>query len=171
MNKKDGFTGSLQIGDALFPECVDLGLGLTVTAENIQELTAIFMNELLVTAVADSVATGLPVTVTLPSLAAVDAAVEFLKQRYVDVDFDVIGNGVTIFGDDQRIQGDESEGLWILNLVIPSTALVAIFRKPSGETVTDSLSYHEPMSEALAAATEDAHRYGWTFVSLQTVTA
>ena len=122
-------------------------------------------------AVADSVATGLPVTVTLPSLAAVDAAVDFLKQRYVDVDFDGIGNGVTIFGDDQRIEGDEDAGLWILNLVIPSTALVATFRKKHGGLVTDSLSYHEPMNEALDAAHEDAHRYGWTFVSLQTVTA
>jgi hypothetical protein len=24
---------------------------------------------------------------------------------------------VTIFGDDQRIEGDEDEGLWVLNLV------------------------------------------------------
>jgi hypothetical protein len=129
------------------------------------------MKENLLTAVADSVATGFPVTVTLPSLAAVDAAVDFLKQRYVDVDFDGIGNGVTIFGDDQRIEGDEDEGLWILNLVIPSTALVATFRKKHGGLVTDTISYHEPMSEALDAANEDAHRYGWTFVSLQTVTA
>jgi hypothetical protein len=175
MNKKDGFNGSLTIGDTLFPECEELGLGLVVTAENIAELTTIFMNESLLTAIADSVATGRPVTVTLPSLAAVDAAVDFLKQRYVDVDFDGIGNGVTIFGDDQRIHvsesGDGDEGHWVLNLVIPQTALVATFRKPSGETVTDTISYHEPMSEALDAANEDAHRYGWTFVSLQTVTA
>ena len=71
----------------------------------------------IIAAIADSVATGLPVTVTLPSLAAVDAAVDFLKQRYVDVDFDGIGNGVTIFGDDQRIEGNEDEGLWVLNLI------------------------------------------------------
>jgi hypothetical protein len=69
-------------------------------------------------AVADSVATALPVTVTLPSLDAIDAAVGFLKQRFVDVDYDRIGCSVTIFGDDQRIQGDEDEGLWVLNLVI-----------------------------------------------------
>jgi hypothetical protein len=175
MNKKDGFNGSLSIGDKLFPESADLGLGDVVTAENIAELAAIFTNESLITAVADSVATAQLVTVTLPSLAAVDAAVDFLKQRYVDVDFDGIGNGVTIFGDDQRIHvsesGDGDEGHWVLNLVIPQTALVATFRKPSGETVTDTISYHEPMSEALDAANEDAHRYGWTFVSLQTVTA
>jgi hypothetical protein len=129
----------------------------------------------IIAAIADSVATGLPVTVTLPSLAAVDAAVDFLKQRYVDVDFDGIGNGVTIFGDDQRVHvsenGDGDEGHWVLNLVIPSTALAATFRKPSGETVTDTISYHEPMTDALDAAHEDARRYGWTFVSLQTVTA
>ena len=69
-------------------------------------------------AVADSVATALPVTVTLPSLDAIDDAVGFLQQRFVDVDYDRIGCSVTIFGDDQRIQGDEDEGLWVLNLVI-----------------------------------------------------
>lgn len=118
MNKKDGFNGTLAIGDKLFPESVELGLGDTVTAENIDELTAIFTNESLITAVADSVATALPVTVTLPSLDAIDAAVGFLKQRFLDVDYDRIGYSVTIFGDDQRIQGDEDEGLWVLNLVI-----------------------------------------------------
>ena len=127
-------------------------------------------------AVADSVATALPVTVTLPSLDAIDAAVGFLKQRFVDVDYDRIGCSVTIFGDDQRIpvspNGDGCEAHFALNLVCPKeTRFTAIFRKPSGEIVTDSLSYHEPMNEALDAAHEDAHRYGWTFVSLQTVTA
>ena len=115
-NKKDGFTGSLQIGDTLFPECVDLGLGLTVTADNIQELTAIFTNESLVTAVADSVATALPVNVPV-SFAYVDAAIAFLRSRFVDVDHDTFPNRVTIFGDDQRIEGDEDAGLWVLNLV------------------------------------------------------
>jgi hypothetical protein len=79
----------------------------------------------VLTAVADSVATALPVTVTLPSLDAIDAAVGFLKQRFVDVDYDRIGCSVTIFGDDQRIQGDEDEGLWVLNLVIvPVTTFI-----------------------------------------------
>jgi hypothetical protein len=118
MNKKDGFNGTLAIGDKLFPESVELGLGDTVTAENIDELTSIFTNESILTAVADSIATGQPVTVTLPSLDAIDGAVGFLKQRFVDVDYDRIGCSVTIFGDDQRIQGDEDEGLWVLNLVI-----------------------------------------------------
>jgi len=128
MNKKDGFNGSLSIGDKLFPESADLGLGDVVTAENIAELTAIFMNESLVTAVADSVATALPVTVTLPSLEAIDAAVGFLQRHYVDVDYDRIGCSVTIFGDDQRVHvsesGDGDEGHWVLNLVIPQTAFI-----------------------------------------------
>lgn len=45
MNEKDGFTGSLRIGDRLFPECAELGFGLTVTAENIEALTALFTAE------------------------------------------------------------------------------------------------------------------------------
>ena len=115
-NIKDGFTGSLQIGDTLFPECVDLGLGLTVTADNIEELTRIFTNESLLTAVADSAATGLPVDVAI-SFESVDAAINFLRSRFTDVDWDGFPNRVTIFGDDQRIEGDEDEGLWVLNLV------------------------------------------------------
>jgi hypothetical protein len=116
MNKKDGFNGTLAIGDTLFPECEELGLGLVVTAENIDELTAIFTNESLVTAVADSVATGLPVDVPI-SFSSVDAAVRLLRSRFMDVDWDTFPNRVTIFGDDQRIEGDEDEGLWVLNLV------------------------------------------------------
>jgi hypothetical protein len=128
MNKKDGFNGSLSIGDKLFPESADLGLGDVVTAENIAELTTIFTNESLVTAVADSVATAQLVTVTLPSLEAIDAAVGFLLRNYVDVDYDRIGYSVTIFGDDQRIHvsesGDGDEGHWVLNLVIAQTAFI-----------------------------------------------
>ena len=78
----------------------------------------------LLTAVADSTATGLPVNVTLPSLDAIDAAVGFLRSRFVDVDYDRIGCSVTIFGDDQRIEGDEDEGLWVLNLVIAPVPFV-----------------------------------------------
>ena len=113
---KDGFTGSLQIGDKLFPESIELGLGDVVTAENIDELTAIFTNESLITAVADSVATALPIDVPIP-YASVDAAIAFLRSRFVDVDWDTFPNYVTIFGDDQRIEGDEDEGLWVLNLI------------------------------------------------------
>lgn len=73
-------------------------------------------NELL-TAVADSVATALPVDVSIP-VDSIESAVTFLRSRFMDVDWDTFPNRVTIFGDDQRIQGDEDEGLWVLNLVI-----------------------------------------------------
>ena len=116
MNLKDGFTGSLQIGDKLFPESIELGLGDVVTAENIEELTAIFTKEALLTAIADSVATALPIDVPIPYV-NVDAAVTFLRSRFADVDWDTFPNRVTIFGDDQRVQGDEDEGLWVLNLI------------------------------------------------------
>ncbi len=82
----------------------------------------------ILTAVADSVATAQLVTVTLPSLEAIDAAVGFLQRHYVDVDYDRIGCSVTIFGDDQRVHvsesGDGDEGHWVLNLVIPQTAFI-----------------------------------------------
>ena len=42
---KDGFTGTLTIGDRLFPESIDLGLGTIVTVDNLDELTSIFTNE------------------------------------------------------------------------------------------------------------------------------
>ena len=74
------------------------------------------MKENLLTAVADSVATALPIDVPIP-YASVDAAIGFLRSRFVDVDWDTFPTYVTIFGDDQRIQGDENEGLWVLNLV------------------------------------------------------
>jgi hypothetical protein len=68
----------------------------------------------ILTAVADSVATALPVDVPIPYV-DIDAAITFLRSRFVDVDWDTFPNRVTIFGDDQRIEGDE--GLWVLNLV------------------------------------------------------
>ena len=74
------------------------------------------MKENLLTAVADSVATALPIDVPIPDV-DIDAAVAFLRSRFVDVDWDTFPNYVTIFGDDQRIQGDENEGLWVLNLI------------------------------------------------------
>ena len=74
------------------------------------------MQHALLTAVADSTATGLPIDVPI-SFANVEASITFLRSRFVDVDYDRFPNRVTIFGDDQRIQGDEDEGLWVLNLV------------------------------------------------------
>jgi hypothetical protein len=44
--------------------------------------------------------------------------------------------------------------------------VTATFRKPDGEIVKDS-SYHEPMTDARAAAEEDAHRYGWAFLRVE----
>jgi len=44
-NIKDGFTGTLEIGDILLPECEDLGFGLVVTEENIAPLTYLFRAE------------------------------------------------------------------------------------------------------------------------------
>jgi hypothetical protein len=76
----------------------------------------LLMKENLLTAVADSAATGLPVDVAI-SFESVDAAITLLRSRFVDVDYDTFPNRVTIFGDDQRIEGDEDEGLWVLNLV------------------------------------------------------
>lgn len=67
-------------------------------------------------AVADSIATALPVDVAIPYV-NIDAAIAFLRSRFVDVDWDTFPTYVTIFGDDQRIQGDEEAGLWVLNLV------------------------------------------------------
>jgi hypothetical protein len=74
------------------------------------------VKEKLLTAVADSVATALPVDVAIP-FSQVDAAIRFLRSRFMDVDWDGFPNRVTIFGDDQRIEGDEDAGLWVLNLV------------------------------------------------------
>jgi len=86
------------------------------------------MKENLITAVADSVATAQLVTVTLPSLDAIDNAVGFLQRNYVDVDYDRIGCSITIFGDDSSIpvssDGDGDEGHWVLNLVIEPTAFI-----------------------------------------------
>lgn len=44
-NIKDGFNGTLKVGDTLDPECEDLGFGLIVTEENIAPLTYLFRAE------------------------------------------------------------------------------------------------------------------------------
>lgn len=81
------------------------------------------MQHALLTAVADSTATGLPVDVSIPA-DSIESAIAFLRSHFVDVDYDRFPNRITIFGDDQRIEGDEDEGLWVLNLVFPVTAFV-----------------------------------------------
>ena len=81
------------------------------------------MKENLLTAVADSVATGLPIDVTIPAN-SIESAIAFLRSRFVDVDWDGFPNRITIFGDDQQVEGDEDEGLWVLNLVIAPVPFV-----------------------------------------------
>lgn len=78
-------------------------------------------NELL-TAVADSVATARPVNVNVTDI---DAAVRFIRRSFVDVDWDTFPDRVTIFGDDSSVwtspDGDGDEGRFVLNLVFPVT--------------------------------------------------
>jgi hypothetical protein len=50
---------------------------------------------------------------------------------------------------------------------IKEAVLVATFRKPCGVVVVDVDTYHGPMAEALEAAEEDAHRYGWELVGVE----
>ena len=45
-------------------------------------------------------------------------------------------------------------------------SITATFRKPDGDIEKDS-SYHEPMTEAIEAAEEDAQRYGWEFLGAE----
>ena len=122
-NIKDGFTGTLQIGDTLLPECEDLGFGLIVTAENIEALTTIFTTEqsrsVFLPAIADSVATGQCVTVRMYSIDEIDSAILWLRSTYLDVDWDRTSDeSVTIFGDDQNVIGNEDEGLWVLKITL-----------------------------------------------------
>lgn len=78
-------------------------------------------NELL-TAVADSIATAQAIDVPVTD---VDAAIRFIRSRFVDVDWDGYPDRITIFGDDASIpsdpNGDGDEGRFILNLVFPVT--------------------------------------------------
>lgn len=75
----------------------------------------------LLTAVSDSTATGLPVSV---SVSDVDAAIRFIRRSFVDVDFDPFPDRVTIFGDDPSIpvsaDGEGDEGHFVLNLMRPA---------------------------------------------------
>ena len=122
-NIKDGFTGTLEIGDILLPECEDLGFGLIVTEENIEALTSIFATEqarsVLLPAIADSVATDQCITVRMYSVDEIDSAILWLRKTFLDVVWDRTSDeSVTIFGDDQNIIGDEDEGLWVLNITL-----------------------------------------------------
>jgi hypothetical protein len=76
-------------------------------------------NELL-TAIADSVATAQTVNV---SVSDIDAAVRFIRRSFVDVDYDSFPDRITIFGDDSSVwtdpDGDGDEGRFVLNLIRP----------------------------------------------------
>jgi hypothetical protein len=86
--------------------------------------TRIFTNESIITAVADSVATALPVDVNVPYV-NIDAAIRFIRSRFVDVDWDTFPDRVTIFGNDSSIpvspDGDGDEGHFVLNLIRPAS--------------------------------------------------
>jgi hypothetical protein len=121
------------------------------------------------------VAIGLSVaTKTCPEVEVsdVEAACRFIRSRFDDVDWDWEDNAASIFGDDRRIpvcEDDEgNEAHFTIRLV--GQRIVAVFRKPSGETVIDS-SYHGSIDEAKEVAFEDANRYGWNLVSVATVNA
>jgi hypothetical protein len=113
MNKKDGFNGSLQIGDRLFPESIELGLGDVVTAENIETLTAIFTNESLDKAIEDSIGMGECITIIVDDI---PHYAKRLQRTNWDVDWDRIHpNEITIFGD-KPSDSDEPQH-WVLRLV------------------------------------------------------
>lgn len=78
------------------------------------------MNSTLLAAIADSMATAQPVSIPV---ANIDAAIRFIRSRFVDVDFDPFPDRVTIFGDDSSVwtdpDGDGDEGHFVLNLMRP----------------------------------------------------
>jgi len=124
------------------------------------------------------IAIGLSVaTKTCPEIEVcdVEAACRWIQSRFDDVDWDWTDgehDAASIFGDDRRIpvcDDDEgNEAHFTIRLV--GQRIVATFFTPDGETVTDS-SYHGPIDEATEAANEDANRYGWVLVSVETATA
>ena len=81
-----------------------------------------FMQNELLTAIADSIATAQPVSIPV---ANVEASIAFILSRFADVDWDTFPDRITIFGDDSSIpvseSGDGDEGRFVLNLVFPVT--------------------------------------------------
>ena len=86
-------------------------------------------NELL-TAIADSVATAQTVNV---SVSDIDAAVRFIRRSFVDVDYDSFPDRITIFGDDSSVwtdpDGDGDEGRFVLNLIRPMSLTANTFNE------------------------------------------
>jgi len=76
----------------------------------------------LLAAIADSIATARCVRVATPA-PDIEAAIRFIRSRFVDVDFDPFPDRITIFGDDPSIpvadDGDGYEGHFVLDLVFP----------------------------------------------------
>ena len=80
------------------------------------------MQHVLLTAIADSIATAQ--TVSVP-IADIDAAIRFIRRSFVDVDYDSFPDRITIFGDDSSVwtdpNGDGDEGHFVLNLMRPAS--------------------------------------------------
>lgn len=71
----------------------------------------------ILTAVTESIINKSEVTVTVPD---VDAAINFIHRRWVDVDFDRYPDRVTIFGSERfpvESPDADNEGSFVLNLV------------------------------------------------------
>ena len=79
----------------------------------------------LLAAIADSIATARCVRVATPA-SDIEAAIRFIRSRFVDVDFDPHPDRVTVFGDDPSIPvaeaGDGDEGHFVIDLVFPVTS-------------------------------------------------
>ena len=73
----------------------------------------------LLSAVRDSISTRQCIMVHVSN---VESCIRFLRQKFVDVDWDNFPDRVTIFGADQSIPVDEGdEGNWVLSLTFPVT--------------------------------------------------
>jgi hypothetical protein len=49
----------------------------------------------------------------------IDAAIAFIRSRFVDVDWDPFPDRITIFGDDSSVEGDEDEGRFVIHIMRP----------------------------------------------------
>jgi hypothetical protein len=76
----------------------------------------------LLAAIADSIATARCVRVATPA-PDIEAAIRFIRSRFVDVDYDPHPDRITIFGDDPSIavpdDGDGYEAHFVIDLVFP----------------------------------------------------
>lgn len=70
----------------------------------------------LLSAVRDSISTRQCIMVHVSD---VESCIRFLRQKFVDVDWDPFPDRVTIFGDDTSVEGDEDEGRFSIDLMRP----------------------------------------------------